>query len=689
MNSKNRYMHRDISWLSFNYRILEESKDPSVPLYDKIKFLAIWSSNLDEFFRVRIASLRSLKYIQKKKLKKELEFKPRKTLRKVLKMVEKQQLEYGKILTREILPELKKNNIVLNWNKTILKSHKTRLHNYFRSRVLSFLQPVMIEQGKKKSMFLENKALYLIVKLEQKGSQESSDPQYAYLNIPSDALPRFISIDSRTRHHILFLDDLIRANLDIIFPGFDILACYSIKMNRDADLNIDDEYSGDLIEKIRKHLAYRKVGSPSRFLYDKRMPEDMLQMLLQTFNLESSQIVKGGVYHNLNDLARLPNPLNGPLSEEKLIPLKIKALEEGISIFDCIDKKDQILHLPYQTYDYVLRFFNEAAIDPKVRSIKVTLYRIAENSLIANALISAAKNGKKVTVFVEVKARFDEENNLRWADKMKKAGIRIIYSMPGLKVHAKVAIVKKQSSNRKQKIFGFLGTGNFNEVTARIYADEGLLTANHMLLKEVEIIFKFLEKKSTVKNLKHLLVSQFNAIDTFKGLIDREIGHAKKGSTGRIILKLNNLEEKEMIDKLYEAGKAGVEVILIVRGICCLKPGVPGLSENIKVLRIVDSYLEHARVFIFHNSGNPTILLGSADWMTRNLRHRIEVIFPTYDPEVREEILQMIECQLSDNTKLRILGQRLENLPTLNHLKPPKRRAQLDFYQYLKKKYRT
>lgn len=687
MKTKDRYIHRDISWLSFSERILQESKDPSVPLYDKIKFLAIWSANLDEFFRVRIASLQSLKKIQKKKLRKELEFKPKKTLKKVLKIAEKQQLEYGRILTREILPELKKNNIILNWNKPLLKSHKKELHNYFRSRVLSFLQPVMIEQGKKKLMFLENRALYLTVKLRLKGDQGSGDPQYAYLNIPSDVLPRFIPVEGRIKHHIIFLDDLIRENLDIIFPGFDILACYSVKMNRDADLKIDDEFSGDLIEKIKKHLSFRKIGLPSRFLYDKRMPDDMLQILIQTFHLESSQIVKGGVYHNLNDLAQLPNPLDGFLSEKKWTPLNIKTFEEGNPIFQSLEKKDQILHLPYQTYDYVLRFFNEAAIDPNVRSIKVTLYRIAANSLIANALISAAKNGKKVTVFVEVKARFDEENNLFWADKMKKAGIRIIYSMPGLKVHAKIAVIKRQASNGKSKFFGFLGTGNFNEVTARIYADEGLLTASQKILKEVDQIFRFLEKKSSAKNLKHLLVTQFNAIDTFKSFIDKEIENVNKGAPGRIILKLNNLEEKGMIDKLYEASQAGVEVILIVRGICCLKPMVPGLSDHITAYRIVDSYLEHARVFFFHNSGDPTMLLGSADWMTRNLDHRIEVTFPVYDPEVREEILKMIECQLSDNTKSRMLDRNLENLPVPHHQKLPKRRAQLDFYHFLKRKY--
>jgi polyphosphate kinase len=560
MSPKNRYIHRDLSWLSFNYRILEESKDPLVPLYDKIKFLAIWSSNLDEFFRVRVASLQSLKKIRKKKLKKELDFKPKKTLKKILKIVEKQQLEYGGILTREILPELKQHHIILHWNKPLLKSHKKKLDNYFRSRVLSFLQPVFIEPSRKKSLFLENRTLYLVVKLRLKENGKDHQDQYAYLNIPSKTLPRFISLESGTRYHILFLDDLIKANLDIVFPGFEVLECYSVKLNRDADLNIEDEYSGDLITKIKNHLSYRKAGIPSRFLYDKRMPDEMLDVLIRNFNLGAFQIVKGGIYHNLDDLIRLPNPQNGGLTEKKLIPLNKNTLEQETSIFKVIESNDQILHFPYQTYDYVLRFFNEAAIDPNVRLIKVTLYRIAENSLIANALISAARNGKKVMVFVEVKARFDEENNLYWADKMRAAGINIIYSLPGLKVHAKIALIKRKTYNGRLKLFGFLGTGNFNEVTARIYADVGLLTASSKILKEVDSVFKFLEKKSPVKTLKHLLVSQFNIIDSFKHLIDREIDFAEKGLPARILIKLNNLEEKGMIDKLYEASQAGVDV---------------------------------------------------------------------------------------------------------------------------------
>ncbi len=687
MKEKNRFIHRDLSWLSFNYRILEEARDPTVLLYDKIKFLAIWSSNLDEFFRVRVAAMQGLKKIRTKKIKKELAFKPGKIIKKVLNTVEKQQIEYGSILTKEILPSLRENGIILLWNKPLNQTQKKQLDNYFRSRVLSYLQPVFIEESRKKALFLEDKALYLVVKLIRIGEDDQHRPQYAYLNIPSGQLPRFSHLLFRARHYFIFLDDLIRANLNIVFPGYEVISCYSIKLNRNADLNIEDEFSGDLVSKIRNHLKNRKIGAPSRFLYDKKMPEDILDVLIQSFNLGSFHIIKGGVYHNLNDLFSLPDPFNGSLREKKRKALPIPELEATDSLFRLIEKKDYMLHFPYQSYDYVLRFFNEAAIDPFVRTIKVTLYRIAENSLIANALISAARNGKKVIVFVEIKARFDEENNLLWANKMKEAGIKIIYSMPGLKVHAKTALIKRKEESGKIRLYGFLSTGNFNEVTAGIYADDGLFTAHNSLLKEIDTVFTFLEKKKKIKKLKHLLVSQFNIIETFIGLIDQEITHAKNGDPAFITIKINNLEDREMIDKLYEASSQGVTVRLIIRGICCLRPGINGLSDHIAVRRIVDSYLEHSRIFIFHNKGKEKIYAGSADWMSRNLRDRIEVIFPVYNEELQKEIKTLIDLQWSDTIKARILDHKLNNLPVTNHGESPGIRAQTEFQTYLQEKY--
>jgi polyphosphate kinase len=452
-------------------------------------------------------------------------------------------------------------------------------------------------------------------------------------------------------------------------------------MNRDEDLNIEDEYSGDLVEKIKKQLDKKGKGTPTRFLYDRDMPRYFLRFLTKTFDLKKEDLVAGGRYHNLNDLMKLPNPLKPDLEYPTLPPLEHPALDSSDSIFAAIEKEDQILHFPYHSYDNVLRFFNEAAIDPEVDSISVTLYRIANQSLIANALISAAFNGKKVTVFVEVKARFDEENNLYWAQKMEGAGIRIIYSIPGLKVHAKVALVIRKTGDIKRG-YAYLGTGNFNESTATIYADHGLFTTNQEIVEELGNVFRYLYKKKVKKDFEHLLVSQFNMKEKFLELIDKEIEAAKIGEKSGIIIKLNNLEQKEMIEKLYEASRAGVTVQIIVRGICCLTPGVEGLSENIKVMRIIDRFLEHARVFIFQNNGNEKIFLSSADWMHRNLDRRVEVGFPIYQANIKEEIKKIIDLQLNDNTKAVSIDRNQKNLPCGNGSEKPIR-AQMDIYEWL------
>jgi polyphosphate kinase len=411
------------------------------------------------------------------------------------------------------------------------------------------------------------------------------------------------------------------------------------------------------------------------------MPQHVLDFLIETYTLKEEDIVPGGRYHNRSDLMSLANPLGSKLEYKKQRPIEKNALENVVSLFEAIEERDHMLHFPYQSYDYVLRFFNEAAIDPYVKEIKATFYRVASNSFIMNALISAAKNGKKVTVFVELKARFDEENNLKWAEKLEREGINIIYSIPGLKVHAKMALVTRETDTGTHG-FAFLGTGNFNEKTASIYTDHGLMTCNQQIVKEMNKVFMFLYKRKPVENLKHLLVSQFNIVDRFCEMIDREIGHAQEGKEGHIIIKLNNLEEKGMIDKLYEASTAGVKVELIIRGICAIIPGVPGMSENITVRRLVGRYLEHGRIFIFNNLESPEIYMGSADWMGRNLYKRIEVIFPIYDDEAKEEILKLIELQLADNTQARMLDQEHNNVPLVDE--KDKVSAQNDFYKWLK-----
>jgi len=682
MENSSLFIDRDISWLSFNGRVLEEAADTSLPLYERIKFLAIYSSNLDEFYRVRVAGLRSLQKINKKKLNKKFDINPDKLIAEIKSKVGYQLDSFGNILRNSIQPELIRNNIRLIYDLSeIPDSLIPELNSYFRSRILSYLQPVMLRSGKK--TFLTNRSLYLILKLL---SESDHEIYYAIVNIPSPPLPRFFSTNSGGFRHFIFVDDIIRLNLEYIFPGFIISEAFAVKLNRDADLNIDDEYSGDLVQKMKDQLKKRNIGPASRFLYDSAMPEDMLTAVMEASEIEEDEVVTGGRYHNLHDFFELPNPLAPDLQIKSWPPIIKNELENTTSLFKKIEEKDILLNFPYHTYDYVLRFFNEAAIDPKVKEIKTTFYRVAADSFIVNALMSAARNGKKVQAFIEVKARFDEENNLRWAERMKEAGIRITYSIPGLKVHAKTALVKRLDANGKLRSFAFLGTGNFNEKTAGIYADHGLFTSNQDLNKELDSVFKYLYKRTPIKKLEHLLVSQFNMDTRFIEMIDREIEQARDGRKAEILVKLNNLEDPKMINKLYDASAAGVKVRLIVRGICCLKPGEAPYSSNIKIYRLVDRYLEHARVFVFHNGGKDEMYMGSADWMKRNLYHRIEVIFPILSPEIKDEIKAMIALQLNDNIKGRILDGAGDNIVILNKNNAPKIRAQRDFYLWLVKR---
>ncbi|UII27855.1 polyphosphate kinase 1 [Fulvivirga maritima] len=684
MKDTERYNDRELSWLSFNKRVLMEAADTAVPLYERIKFLAIYSSNLDEFFRVRVASIRSIVDIDKKKINKKFNTKPKKILESILEEVHKQQEEFGEIKREVIIPELKQHNIILYREEPIIPEHRKPVEHYFKSKVLSYLQPVILSRDNSRTPYLDNRALYFAMILEN----ASGDIEYAHVNIPTDSLPRFVELPKENGYYYyIAIDDIIRENLGFLFQNYKVRGVYAIKLNRDADLNIDDEYSGNLVKKIRKQIEKRNLGVPSRFLYDSDMPEDLLDFLIKKFQLEADDIVPGGRYHNMYDLFDLPNPIKPKLENEPLKTIRKQKLENTSSVFLAIDEGDLMLHFPYQSYDYVLRFFNEAAMDPDVTEIKATFYRIAANSFVSNALISAAHNGKKVTVFVEIKARFDEKNNLVWAEKMEQAGIKIIYSIPGLKVHAKVAMVTKQLPSGEQIKYGYFGTGNFNEKTAEIYADEALFTNHEELTDELGRVFTYLETREEIAPFKQLLVSQFNITDRFKALVDQEIENVKQGGKGHIILKLNNLQDDIMIDKLYEASQAGVKVELIVRAICCIRAGVEGLSENITVKRIVDRYLEHSRVFCFYNNGENILFQGSADWMKRNLYRRIEVVFPILDEKLKEEILKLLEIQLKDNTKACYLDKDLNNVRVQNDL--PKVHAQVDFHHWLEQREQT
>ena len=680
------YKNRDISWLSFNYRVLQEAKDERVPLYERIKFLAIYSSNLDEFFRVRVAGLRSLINISKS-AQKELEFDPANLLKKISKEINRQQKEYGLIFREKIIPELKTNNVCLIDENVTTEKQKQYISKYFYERVIPQIQPILLVKNKIVP-FLRNRRLYLAVILKPKNSKKSkANPKstrnrYAIVEIPSNHLPRFVGLPSEDKNtYIIFLDDIIRFHLSAIFLGYEIIGAYSIKLTRDAELYIDDEFSGNLLDKIEKSLLKRNIGAPSRFLYDERMPKNFLRLLKETFEIKNDDLVPGAKYHNFSDFFGFPSPAGSKLFNEQLPTLRHSQLDKYRFLFDALDKRDYIVHFPYQTYDYVLQFLDQAADDPDVTSIYVTQYRVAKGSEVVSALVKAARRGKKVMVFVELKARFDEQSNIHWAEEMKSQGINVLYSFPGLKVHSKLALVKK-TYGKNDKYYCYMATGNFNEKTAQLYSDTGLFTSDQRLTKEVKMVFNHLRDTKIKPKFKHLLVAQFNMRKDFVKLIDNEIEFAKKGKSAKIILKMNSLEDKKMISKLYEASNAGVKIDLIIRGICCLIPGTVGLSKNIKIISIVDRYLEHSRIFIFNNNGHPKIFAGSADWMRRNLSKRIEVVFPIYDRTLKKEILDIIQLQLDDNVKARIIDRYDKNIYKKNRI-IRLNHSQVDIHKYL------
>ncbi|MEQ8302065.1 MAG: polyphosphate kinase 1 [Cyclobacteriaceae bacterium] len=680
MEEQQDYIHRDINWCDFNARVLAEAKDATLPLLDRIKFLAIFSSNLDEFFRVKVASLRKLQYLKKKKASKWLGYSPKELLRQISEKVAIQQNDYGNIWRSEILPALAARDIHIYQHKNLILQHRQEVNKYFRVHVQGYLHLVMVKPSQK--VKLKNRGIYLVAALTHKVTRER---KLGFVNIPNDQVDRFKKISPvEGKTYYIFLDDIIRSNFTSLFTEYDIAEhIYSIKLNRDEDYEIEDEFSGNLINKIKEKIDRRSEGDPVRFLHDFNMPKNLLTEVQECCGVAEEDVFAGGRYHNLNELFQLTALLEGVLEGQELPHIAHSALEQEPSILRAMDKRDYLLHYPYHKYDPVLRFFNEAAVDPAVKAIKITLYRISKKSQIAQSLISAARNGKQVTVFVEVKARYDEINNLHWAQEMQKAGISIIYSLPGLKVHAKVATVLRKNSEGKLVRYAYMATGNFNEKTATVYADHGLFTIRRELTKELDTLFDFLKSNQRDLTFEHLLVAGFNMKQRLIAAIDNEIANAKVGKEAFAIVKLNSLDEREMIDKLYEASNAGVKITLIVRAGCSLVPGVEQQSENIVAYRLVDMYLEHARVYWFCNGGKDDIYLSSADWMNRNLNRRIEVGFPLVDEVLKEEVKHIIQLQLKDNVKLTSI--RLSDNKTRKNGTGPVR-AQLAIHQWVEQK---
>jgi polyphosphate kinase len=667
-----KYFDRDLSWLSFNERILSEASKASVPLRERINFLSIFSSNLDEFYRVRIPALIAFSKIKGEKSNAVT------ILEQATVRIKKQQELFGLLLNKEIIPCLREEKVYLLYNEPLLPELQASAHEFFFSQLLTFIQIIGSTEDDS-GFFPESNKLYMAALLEGDDGERT-----VIINIPSDHISRFFMTTVNDRNYVVFIDDIIKENLPLIFSDTTIKGAYNFKITRDSELNLKDEYRGDIAEKIEKLITKRDMGFATRFLYAPDTPLHLLQQFIKRFNLTHASVMKGGIYHNLKDLSSLPIA-KSTLFYPEWLPIK-KVFVSTHSIFDCIAAGDVILHTPYHDYNPVLRFFNEAATNTEVEEIYVTTYRIASDSRIAAALISAAKNGKQVTVFVELKARFDEANNIRWAKKMKESGVKIIYSIPGLKVHAKVALVKKKKGDRT-RYYGLLATGNFNENTARFYTDHILFTAHKEILRELELLFIYLAKRKkpdpTEIKFNNLLVAQFNLQEKFLKLLQREIDHAKQGLPAAVIIKLNNLEEEMLINKLYEASQAGVKIQLLVRSICRLIPGIESMSANISVKRIVDRFLEHGRLFWFHNNGQDELYAGSADWMNRNIYQRIEVCFPIYDEVLKNELKKMLLLQTEDNVQAVELDEQLNNV-TIQPSSNNKTRSQEAIYELVK-----
>lgn len=681
----NPYINREISWLSFNARVLQEAEDPTVPLFERIRFIGIFSNNLDEFFRVRVASVRRMvDFGNDETLIGDI--KPEELHEKIMEIVVSHQRRSQEIF-RKIILELRQENILLIDENDLEPEQVVFVKNYFKEKVLPNLIPIMLSK-ENKFPYLRDRSVYLAIKLSRKVRPEKF--AYALIRVPNISMSRFLVLPEKNgRKYVIMLDDVIRFSLPDIFPlfNYDHFEAYTIKVTRDAELDLDDDISKSFVEKMEASLKKRKVGTPVRLLYDKEIPEDLLSFIIKKMKLDPDNQVPGGKYHNHKDFMDFPEIGQPEHYYKRLTPIRHKELKQHESILKMLRRKDIMLHYPYQSFTHFLDLLREAAIDPKVKEIGITIYRVASNSRVVNALLNAIRNGKKVTVVIELQARFDEEANIYWSNKLQEEGAHVVNGVPGLKVHSKVAWIRRREKNAFRN-YAYVGTGNFHEGTARVYGDDGLMTADPRIADEVARLFGFFKHNYRISNYKHLVVSPFSMRSFFTDKIDREIALAKVGKRGYMLLKMNSLIDPEMMDKLYEAARAGVKVRLIVRGIFGLLTELNDVHENIEAISIVDKYLEHSRIFLFGNGGDEQVFISSADWMPRNLNRRIEVACPIYDPDLKAELREMLKIQLRDNTKSRILDNDLTN--TYNRQDMEGRfRAQEDYYQYIKQKHQV
>lgn len=683
MKKINPFINREMSWLSFNARVLQEAEDPSVPLFERIRFVGIFSNNLDEFFRVRVASVRRM-----------VDFEDDETLiggikadalhEQIMETVVDHQRRSQEIF-RKIMKEMERENIFMVDEKDLAPEQIVFVKNYFKERVLPNLIPIMLSK-EHKFPYLRDRSVYLAIKLSMKERPEKF--AYALIRVPNISVPRFLVLPEKDgKKYVMMLDDVIRYSLPDIFPlfNYDHFEAYTVKVTRDAELDIDDDISKSFVEKMEASLKRRKVGTPVRLLYDKEIPEDLLGFIIKKMKLDPDNQVPGGKYHNHKDFMDFPEIGQPHHYYKRLTPIRHKELKQHESILKKLRRKDIMLHYPYQSFSHFLDLLREAAIDPKVKEIGITIYRVANASRVVNALLNAIRNGKKVTVVIELQARFDEEANIYWSNKLQDEGAHVINGIPGLKVHSKLAWIKRKEKNSLRN-YAYVGTGNFHEGTARVYGDDGLLTADPRIADEVAKLFGFFKQTYRVATYKHLIVSPFSMRSFFEEMIDREIAIVKSGRRGYMLLKMNSLIDPDMMNKIYEAARVGVKIRLIVRGIFGLKTEMEGVRENIEAISIVDKYLEHSRIFLFGNGGDDRIFISSADWMPRNLNRRIEVACPIYNEDLKAELREMLKIQLQDNTKSRILDNELSNTYNRQHL-DKRFRAQEDYYQYIKEKH--
>lgn len=678
-----KYINKEISWLSFNERVLQEAGNQTVPLIERLKFLGICSSNLDEFYRVRVATLNRLSRLGLKKAKKLIGGDPAEILAQITQIAATQHKKFDSIF-RRLLGEFAKENIHIINELQLDEEQGKFVRTYFNEVVRPNLFPLILDQVNGEPE-MRDRMVYLAVRMAKK--DHSRKNKYAIMEIPSDVVPRFLILPRQNnKTYIIFLDDVIRFGLADIFSlfNFDSFEAYTIKITRDAELDINDDFSESYISKINKSLKQRKEGNPVRFIYDARMPAAMVKALSTLLKISKyDTIIAGSIYHNNRDLTTFPNIGGQHLKYQSFQPLHCPRFDTRKSMFAVLREKDVLLHYPYHTFAHVIDLLREASIDPKVTSIKITIYRVAENSNVMNALINAVRNGKSVIAVLELQARFDEEANIKWATRLQDEGVRVIFGIPGLKVHSKLVFITRREKGKENK-YAIIGTGNFNEVTARVYSDHSLFTADKKLTREVEKVFDFLSNTYKSNNYKHLIVSPNYSRRAFIKLIKAEIRNKAADKNAWITLKINNLVDPEMIDVLYQASNAGVKIKLIIRGMFSLVPGQAGFSENIEAISIVDKLLEHSRIFAFCNDDDPVYFLSSADWMPRNLDHRVEVTCPIYDPDLKLQIQQFLDIQWQDNCRARILNPLLDN-KMRRAGRGKKIRAQWDIYDWLKK----